>query len=180
MVPNIAQFLSIYLTPRRFILFLEDHTLLCGQNKGGDFMDFIAENKNQTNRIRSLKDKLIRNWKTELGNGWTVGSMLCHIAFWDNVRCLWIKKWIQSGKLATDLDMESTHSFNDVVRTMSETIPAKTGLQFTLRCAEEIDRLVESLQPNQIQELEASDRGRWFQRHLHRKSHLDRIETAVG
>src|ERR1043166_5281864 len=112
-------------------------------------MDFIAENKNQTNRIRTLSDRFTSNWKTELGGGWTIGAMLCHIAFWDKMRCIFIKQWTGSGKLATDLDMESTHSFNEAVRAISETIPAEAGLQFTLLCAEEIDRLVESLQPKQ-------------------------------
>src|SRR5262245_18836601 len=123
-------------------------------------MDFIAENKNQTGRIRSLKDRLIRNWTTELGNGWTVGTMLCHVAFWDKVRRISINRWLKSGQFGSNLDMENIHSINESLRGMSEQIPAEDGIQFTLACAEEIDRLVESLQEKQIQELEMSGHER--------------------
>ncbi len=44
-------------------------------------MDFIAENKIETNRLRALAGGIGRNWATELGGGWTVGTMLCHLAF---------------------------------------------------------------------------------------------------
>jgi hypothetical protein len=143
-------------------------------------VDFIAENKNQTNRLRALTDIITRNWKTDVGAGWTVGTMLCHVAFWDKVRKVSIDRWIESGELPPNLEIENVHRLNESLRAMSETIPAEAGLHFALACAEEIDRQVESLQPVQIQELENSGRERWFRRHLHRKAHLDRIESALS
>jgi hypothetical protein len=65
------------------------------------------------------------------------------------------------------------------VRAMSQEISAESGITLVLKFAEGIDKLLESLQLKQIQELETSGRERWFKRHLHRKAHLDRIEAAL-
>src|SRR5215467_4585589 len=99
-------------------------------------MDFNTENTNQTNRLRALSDRISRDWTKELGGGWTVGSMLYHVAFWDKVRYVYIKRWMQSGQLSPNLDMENTHSINESVRALSETLSADDGLRFSLKCAE--------------------------------------------
>jgi hypothetical protein len=142
-------------------------------------MNFITENKAETNRLRTLKDWLARHWETELGGGWTVGTMLCHLAFWDKMTQVRIKVWFESGKLAPLPDADNVFAINDSVRAMSEEITAEEGLKFVIHCADELDQLVASLEPNRLKELEASGRERWFKRHLHRKAHLDRIEAGV-
>ncbi len=90
-----------------------------------------------------------------------------------------INRWIQSGLLAPLPDMDNVHSVNDSVRAMSEEIPAEAGVNLAVLWADELDHLVASLGPLQIQDLETSGRERWYKRHLHRKTHLDRIEAGL-
>ena len=103
-------------------------------------MNFIAENKNETNRLRALAGRIGSNWATELGGGWTVGTMMCHLAFWDKMTQVRLNRWIQSGQLAPLPDMDNVHSVNDSVRAMSEQMPAEAGCKFAVLCADEIDQ----------------------------------------
>lgn len=143
-------------------------------------MDFVAENNQERARLLDLLDRLNpAQWTLPLAGGWTVGTLLCHLAFWDRATVERLKIWRGGGRLATPPDKEGGDAINDTVRLLAGAIPFDAGIALVRSCSEEIDALVATLTAEQLQELNASGRERWYQRSLHRKAHLPKIEAAV-
>lgn len=144
-------------------------------------MDFREENNQERDRLLGVLDALTQDhWNLPLAGGWTVGSLLCHLAFWDRATAERLKIWKNGGRLATPPDREGGDAINETVRILCMAIPFREGIALVRDCSEEIDALVAGLKPEEIHELNTSGRERWYQRHLHRRAHLPKIEAALG
>jgi len=143
-------------------------------------MDFREENKQENSRLRSVANRLTaQQWSLDLGGGWTVGTMLCHVAFWDKMTAIRLQRWIATDRLAAVPDQDNVDSINDSVRSLAGQIRFEEGAKFVLMCADEIDLLVAELPATRLEALEKSGRDRWVKRSLHRQIHLARIEKAL-
>ena len=144
-------------------------------------MDFKDDNKIQNDRLKSLLDKLsTARWAQDIGGGWTIGTMLCHLAFWDQLTSVRLELWKEKGRLAVIPDEDNINSINDSMRFIFAAVDYEHGKSLIKKSTDEIDALARSLTPAQLAELESTGRERWFKRSLHRRHHLDRIERALS
>ena len=144
-------------------------------------MDFKDDNRIQSDRLKSVLDKLNpAQWSQDIGGGWSIGTMLCHLAFWDQITSVRLRLWKEKGRLAVIPDEDNINSINDSMRFVCAAIDYERGKTLIKKSADEIDSLVRSLTPAQLTELESSGRERWVKRSLHRQHHLERIERALA
>jgi len=144
-------------------------------------MDFKDDNRIQNDRLKSVLDKLNpAQWSQDIGGGWSIGTMLCHLAFWDQITSVRLRLWKEKGRLAAIPDEDNINSINDSMRFVCAAIDYERGKTLVKESADEIDSLARSLTPAQLTELESSGRERWFKRSLHRQHHLERIERALA
>ncbi|MBL8022108.1 MAG: hypothetical protein JNM27_20705 [Leptospirales bacterium] len=144
-------------------------------------MDFRAENKGQTDRLRSLLGRLDPSlWRKDIGGGWTIGTMIVHLAFWEKMTQIRIEKWTSSGVLTAVPDGDNVFAINDSIREISAGIEFQAGAKMAVEAFESMDQLVSKLDASRLAELERTGRDRWFKRFLHRDAHLTRIEKSVG
>ncbi|MCE9598777.1 MAG: maleylpyruvate isomerase N-terminal domain-containing protein [Spirochaetia bacterium] len=144
-------------------------------------MDFRIENKNQNERFRRLLNRLdSTQWQRDIGGGWTTGTMICHLAFWEKMTSFRLKKWIETGTLAAVPDADNILAINDSVRDVSTAIGFEAGSKLAIQAMDEIDGLVAGLDESRLAELEKTGRERWFKRSLHRDTHLTRIENTLA
>ena len=144
-------------------------------------MDFKDDNRIQSDRLKSVLDKLNpAQWSQDIGGGWSIGTMLCHLAFWDQITSVRLRLWKEKGRLAVIPDEDNINSINDSMRFVCAAIDYERGKTLIKKSADEIDSLVRSLTPAQLTELKSSGRERWVKRSLHRQHHLERIERALA
>ena len=144
-------------------------------------MDFKDDNRIQNDRLKSILDKLSpAQWSQDIGSGWSIGTMMCHLAFWDQLTSVRLRLWKEKGRLAVIPDEDNINSINDSLRFIFGAIDYEHGKALVQKSADEIDSLAQSLTPAQLAELESAGRDRWFKRSLHRSHHLERIERALA
>ncbi len=144
-------------------------------------MDFFAANKLQKDRLTALLARLSADlWRKDLGGGWTVGTQLCHLAFWDKKTTVRIRLWLDTGRLTAVPDEDNINAINDAARFLCAGIDFENGKRLVTEAADEIDALVASLDAERQRALETTGRERWFKRYFHRQNHLDRIEAALA
>ena len=144
-------------------------------------MDFKDDNRIQNDRLKSILDKLSpAQWSQDIGGGWSIGTMMCHLAFWDQLTSVRLRLWKEKGRLAVIPDEDNINSINDSLRFIFGAIDYEHGKTLVKKSADEIDSLTQSLTPGQLAELESTGRDRWFKRSLHRRHHLERIERTIS
>ncbi len=143
-------------------------------------MSYNEENSKETARLRAVCERLDdAAWKKDLGGGWTIGTMICHLAFWDQMTIERLQKWIRKGTLVQPPDADNVEVINESLRAVSAGVARKEGIEIALRAADMMDEVVRSLSAEQTSELEKSGRDRWFKRSVHRQLHLPRIEAGL-
>ena len=145
----------------------------------GSGRDALHHSINESNaaereRLRQLVARLTDDdCERDLEAGWTVGSALVHVAFWDMafrvIRC----------------------SPNDALLPQWRLVPSRAAVQELLAAMDEMDRKVEGLPPDLVSEVVARklanlDRGEHRRGHrveieriLSRESHRDSIRSSA-
>ncbi|HJT25677.1 MAG TPA: hypothetical protein VJ873_13965, partial [bacterium] len=111
-----------------------------------------------------------------LPNGWTVGVALAHLAFWDLSQVARLRRWKDQGVKPASIDAEA---INGPLAALSEGLQPKAVAKLVIDAAESIDRLVESLTPEEADELIGMGLERNMHRAQHRRLHLEKIEKAL-
>jgi uncharacterized damage-inducible protein DinB len=139
---------------------------------------FITENTRARERLRALVGKLSdEDLRLDLGSGWTVATVLAHLAFWDHLSLARIRQWKQSGVSASSLDIDV---INDALLPLLQQVTSRKAADLAVAAAEAIDRELGQLSPEIIAAIEGlGDRRRLF-RSIHRNMHLDQIEEALS
>lgn len=141
----------------------------------------MLENAVQRDRLEMLLEKLNEeNWLKDLGGGWTIGTMLCHLSFWDRMTAVRIHHWLKTGRLTPIPDDDNIDAINDSTRYLFSAIPLEGGRTLILETTREIDNLIAGLTDEKLAQLDANGRERWYRRYFHRQDHLDRIEKSLG
>jgi len=139
--------------------------------------DFLQENRRETERLRSLLALLKEEELAyPLGNGWTVGTALAHLAFWDLQRLALLQRWSQSGVTPAPVE---TDSLNEAVKALAEALPPRRAAALALEAAVEIDRVLEGLPPELARSIAAAGYEHVLRRAVHRREHLGEIEAAL-
>ena len=142
---------------------------------------FATDNEASRRELRDLIASLSDpDLASDLGNGWTVSTVLCHLAFWDRVVLRRLVDWQRSG-IEPQMLSQATDSINDAARELSRSVPVREAARIVLESAEAIDAFVAQLDADFIGRIEAAGFGRSVQRSIHRREHVRRIrEVVVG
>jgi hypothetical protein len=112
----------------------------------------------------------------ELGKGWSVATKLLHLAFWDQYAAALIRKWKRDGLTESPFD---TDALNEAIRVLSRAVAPQAVVALARSAADEVDREVEEVAPELRAAIEKKGRSRALCRSVHRRAHLDQIESAL-
>ena len=139
---------------------------------------FVAENARERERLRNLVNKITDEELTLALNveGWTVAVALAHLAFWDERRLVLVRKWKTNGITPSPIDADIV---NDALAPLLLAIPTRKAANLSILMAEALDRELEEAPPDLIAAIEAQGDIHALNRSIHRKMHLDEIETLI-
>ena len=105
-----------------------------------------------------------------------MGVTLAHIAFWDGRVLALIDKAEHDGKVTFQgIDVV----VNDISLALWQAIPPGESARIAIDIAEQLDRRLESLSPDLLEQL-AGLNTRFIERAIHRGEHLDEIDRALS
>jgi len=143
--------------------------------------DFVQENEASRLELRELIEGLREpDLERDAGAGWTVSTLLCHLAFWD-LRILYlVKEWQRSGMEPTVRPgPQAVDSINEAVKTISRAVPGRLAAQMALESAAAVDSELELLSGEWIDRISSAGLERALRRSLHRREHLRKIKEAA-
>lgn len=138
---------------------------------------YIAENAAERERLRRLLARLSdADFDRPLGDDWTVGATLAHLAFWDRRNLAVLERWQREGVKPAPTDPDS---INEAVCYLGLALSPRAVAGLVLAAAETIDRAVEQVKLELAAEIEALGYDRVLYRARHRREHLEQIEQAL-
>ncbi len=141
---------------------------------------YNADNDTERDHLRLLIAALSdADLATDIGHGWTAGVALAHLAFWDR---LWLAKLdeferVRQVKLPTL--GAATNALNDGMLVWWQNIAPGQIRYEVMAAADAIDKKVAGL-PDWIVEPILAARPRTLNRAIHRRQHLNEIESALS
>ena len=141
---------------------------------------FVEENEGARQELREVIARLDeRSFKCVVGSGWTVSTLLCHLAFWDQRVLFLLRKW-QSGPFETSqLSSQSVDSINEAVKAISQAVPGPAAAKLALDSAAAVDSLLTGISDELAGQIVSSGFERFLRRALHRREHLQKIKEAL-
>ena len=141
------------------------------------WQEITAENEKETRRLEGLIKKLTdRELSLPMEAGWTVASVLAHMAFWDIRAARLIDLWKQKGVEYSPLDADLVNKVN---REIFLALPPRAAAELALDKARSIDRLLTNLDPAFIEKVRTIGQNVRLERFNHRRLHLDEIEKKL-
>jgi len=140
--------------------------------------DLAARNRASRDRLAAVIARL-GGRSVELPGGWTAAAVLAHLAFWDGFAAARLEKFARDrGPMELGSDA-LTDLMNAAGLAQWRALPAAAAGELATGAAAAIDRLIEALPADALDEIRAMKRPRLLDRSLHRKEHLDEIERAL-
>ena len=143
-------------------------------------ISYIETNTKGRERLRALVSRLSEeDLRLQTGDGWTVGAVLAHLAFWDYRVNGLIQRWKKSGVGLSPIDSDN---INDAMKPLLVAIPGGEAVKLTLEAAEAVDAEIENL-PEELKlgvEALVKEGKLRVNRSIHRNDHLDQIERALA
>jgi hypothetical protein len=140
----------------------------------------VAQNRAQLDRLRALVGRLSdQDLGRPMPAGWTVASVLGHIAFWDQRALDLLERWTRDGKEPGGMREADVDWINDATRPLLLAIPPRRAAELTVSLAEAVDRLVERLPDDMVTRNTGAGRPVNLLRAEHRAEHLDEIEHLL-
>lgn len=137
-----------------------------------------AERKRLTALVARLSD---RDLARAMPAGWTVASVLGHIAFWDQRIVTLIETWRKAGVGSPPRpeDESAVDWINDTTKPLLLAIEPRRAAELTARIAETVDRMVAELPEAFLAANARAGSPINLLRAEHRGEHLDEIEAAL-
>ncbi len=138
---------------------------------------FIEHNRASTDRIRALAASLTdEQMQHPVGEHWTVGIALAHLAWWDRRVMYVLEMTERNGELfIPEIDIV----VNDLSLPLWAAVPPRAAARIAIESAETLDRRLESYLPALLEAIYAYNK-RWVVRALHRGEHLDEVDAALS
>jgi hypothetical protein len=139
---------------------------------------YIVENSRELERLRALAGR-ITNEELLLPlykEGWTIASAFAHLAFWDQRALVLMRKWKKTGVSPSPIDDDVT---NDSLLPFFLALPPEVSAKLAVSCAEAIDREIEKASTDFILKIAGLNEKHRLHRHIHRKMHLDEIQSLL-
>lgn len=141
---------------------------------------YVAENEVERERLRELLDRLSdEQLARPMEAGWTVASVLAHMAFWDYRIVVELGRWGADGRGSVPTyEDEAVDWINDATKPIFLAMPARVAAQTALDAAEAADRAVAEMSDDLL--VRNDEIGNIINpvRAEHRREHLDELEQA--
>jgi hypothetical protein len=138
---------------------------------------FVAENARERTRLRALASRLSdHDLGLKIDGGWTIAATLAHLAFWDQLTLVRIRRWKKGGVSSSSLDLDL---INDALLPMIQAIPPRSAADLAIAAAEAIDRELQQLPTEMVADIQVSGGRLRLFRSEHRQKHLDQVEAAL-
>jgi hypothetical protein len=139
---------------------------------------FVDANREQLDRMRGLAERLTDDeLRTPMSDGWTVGAVLGHLAYWDQ-RVLVLLDMQDRGLDPPAYDEASVDWINDTAKPFLVAMEPRSLARLAVEIAGETDRRIADLSDERLEQATA----RWFtpRRWEDRKEHMDEIDQALA
>ena len=141
---------------------------------------FVDENSKARARLKDLVARLSNaDLARPMPAGWTVSSVLGHVAFWDQRTLVLLEAWERTGSAPPGLRGEDTDWINDAGKPFFLALPPRQGADVTLSIVEAVDRRIETLTDDVVTRIAAAGNPINLHRAEHRRGHIDEIEAAL-
>jgi hypothetical protein len=139
---------------------------------------FVIENNRERERLRILTESLTEKELTQVlyKEGWTVAAALAHLAFWDRRRLILVRQWKRAGITPSAMD---ENTVNDALLPFFLALSPRKAAELAVTTSIELDRELESSSDDFIAALEKTGDRHALNRGVHRKMHLDEIESLL-
>jgi hypothetical protein len=139
--------------------------------------EYNERNRGERERLAALVRRLTpEDLDRDLGHGWSVGTALAHLAFWDRLALAQLERWEQEGAINTPAFDSAL--INDAALPQWQLLAPDAITRDVLAAAEASDAKVAGLS-QQMVDLIAAERPRALTRFNHRRMHLDEVEAAL-
>jgi hypothetical protein len=138
---------------------------------------YLGRNREQRERLRHLLEGVDEAALARpTGTGWTVATVLAHLAFWDRFALARLDAFERTGQFpgAVDADM-----LNAAGEAEWQALAPHTAAQLALRAMNELDDRIEGLSSASVEAVRTSGRDRLLDRASHRLEHIDQIEPVL-
>jgi uncharacterized damage-inducible protein DinB len=144
------------------------------------YRTYIAENDEERKRLADLLGHLSdEDLAKPLGEHWTVGVGLMHLAFWDRMWLSKFEEWERTGAVEFPALRGVVLEVNDAILPWWQSISTVQVRHEALAAAQAIDDKAASLSDDLVAAILA-DRPRTLSRAVHRREHLDEIAAALA
>jgi hypothetical protein len=113
--------------------------------------------------------------------GWTVASVLGHVAFWDQRIIAFVEEWRKAGMGTPpkDADGSQVNWLNDATKPLLLAIAPRRAAELTLSIAETTDRMLAELPEDFLAANSKAGSPVNVHRAEHRREHIAEIEAAL-
>lgn len=141
---------------------------------------YVSHNNSERARLRALVARLSdADLARPLSAGWTIASVLGHLAFWDQRVLVLLEAWEQNGTPPPTSSEEDVDWINDAGKPFLLALPPRQAADLALAIADTVDRRVETLPDALVARNASAAAPLNFNRATHRRQHLDEIESAL-
>ncbi|MGH7311335.1 MAG: maleylpyruvate isomerase N-terminal domain-containing protein [Candidatus Rokuibacteriota bacterium] len=144
---------------------------------------FVDQNDAERRRLRSLVARLTdQELACPLPAGWTVASVLGHLAFWDQRILVLLERWQKDGAAAMPqaFNPADVDWINDAAKPLLLALPARRAAELAVSIAEAVDARAAALGEVFLSRNAEAGNPVNLLRAEHRREHLDEIEGALS
>ena len=142
---------------------------------------YVAANDTERARLRALVGRLSdADLARPMPGGWTIASVLGHLAFWDQRIVVLLEAWEKSGTPPPDFDDAHVDWINDAGKPFLLAMDPRRTAELAVAIADQVDRKVSALPDDRVTRNAAATTPLILRRATHRREHLDEIEHALG
>jgi hypothetical protein len=143
--------------------------------------EFVEENNTSRLELGELIGRLDeRSYDIEAGSGWSVSTVLCHLAFWDQRVLFVLRKWKSAGFEPSRLAPLSVDSINQAAATLAQAVPGHAAARLAIESAAAVDSQVAETSDELASQMISAGFERFLRRSLHRREHIQKIEKALA
>ena len=136
----------------------------------------LDRNAEATNRLRDVVGRLgQKDLERSLGDGWTVGFALVHLAFWDARQHLALQRFARGEGFPSEDVMT-----NATLESMASVFRADAAGDAAVWATEQLDATVRSLTDEQRSSLRDAGFEYAIKRWPHREEHLAQVEERLA
>ena len=141
----------------------------------------VDDNSKERARLKALVGRLSdADLARVLPAGWTVASVLGHLAFWDQRILVLLDAWERTGTAPSSNRDEDIDWINDAGKPFLLALPPRQAADLAVAIAEAVDDKVATLTDAFMTRIAAAGSPLNLRRAEHRCEHLDEIETALA